>query len=152
MASDTRGTDLNSWWSNRAEFREHAAQGAAKLREARARLMAAIPNTRIAEEDLSDDDSVENILRDSNTALTALANAQAQFPKLNAALESEKGSFNGLTNQVRAAAQQAARTRAEQEARNALQSKRNWLVKQQKTRKFVAAVIFVLVLYVLIQY
>jgi hypothetical protein len=153
MPSDTRGTDLNSWWSNRAEFRQHSVQGAARLRETGKRLRAAVPGAKRSEEYLFfENETVESILQQADKALAALAKAQAQFPKLTASLESEKGLYQSVTNQVHGAAQQAARARVEKAARDDFQSRRNWLVKQQQTRKIVAAVIFVLVLYVLIQY
>jgi hypothetical protein len=135
MAGDCRGTDLTSWWRNRAAYRKETAQTVAQLREAQSRLERAAGDAEALYFEGPPTEQPGELIENANTTLAALATARAQLPKLLAALESEKTSYSTVNSNVRAAAEQRTRAQAELAVRNEVQARRRGLERKQKLRK-----------------
>jgi seryl-tRNA synthetase len=150
MPGDTRGTDLNSWWRNRAAFRQDVAQNVSRLRALQNRLSAAAGNAQPVMPAPSE--SVEELTEKTNKLLADLAEAKEQIPKHMAAMESDRTSLQAIQNNVRAGASQRVRQEAERAARATHEAANDALLRKQKIKKAMAAGTAAVVLFLVFWY
>jgi hypothetical protein len=150
MPGDTRGTDLNSWWRNRAAYRQDVTQNVSRLLALQKRLAAAAGNAQPVMP--APIDSVDELTEKTNQLLADLAEAKEQLPKHMAAMESDRASLQAIVNNVRAGASQRVRQEAERAARATHQAANDALLRNQKIKKTMAAGIAAVVLFLVFWY
>lgn len=147
---DTRGKDLNSWWTNRATYRKDVAQSVSRLRELQAKLAAAAGSAQPHMP--APTESADELAQKADKVLADLAEARAQLPKLSTALEADRQSMQSQIVNVRSSASHRVRTENEMAVKNAHQAARDGLKQRQKVKKMTAAGIAVVVLFLMLYY
>jgi hypothetical protein len=152
MPGSTRGSDLNSWWQNRAARRQEIAQAVAPLRDAQSRLSRAAGTSRPASVTTTPTDSADDLVRQANATLSAFSSLSAQAPRLVEAAREEQSALDAVKAAVERSSGLRARGQAEEEANKAYQTRVAAAKAGLALRKVCALVIFLVVLGVLYKY
>jgi hypothetical protein len=152
MQGDTRGTDLNSWWRNRALRRQEINQLVAQLRDTQSRLTQAAGNARPSPSGVSTSETPAKVLSEADPILTGLQSVDIQIEQLSSGRAAEQNALESVRAGVQRAAEQRSRHAAEAAARQAYESAQQWQKQQQTLRKLCAVGIFLAVLFVLARF
>lgn len=151
MAGDVRGRDLDSWWANRAAFRQEAAQAADQWRAAAARFAGAAGGIKATAVDLPDE-TLSSLNRQGERTLEALSGAQSRFAALDRERQEARSAFAAEESAIRSEGAERVRT----ERRSAHEKAHRTAVQLEKSktvvRKFGALLVGLLALYVIVRF
>ena len=145
MSIQTDGTDLNSWVTNRSQFRKHVSETLDVLEDCYKRLAAAVGKRQPDPAVTFKDTSVAGITALTQESITALRAAETEWSQLASERQAATAQFQSIRADIERAAQERGRKEAEQSA------VRQYWIKSNGT-KLAAIVIFLATLYVLFEF
>jgi hypothetical protein len=151
MAGDVRGRDLDSWWGNRAAFRQEAAQAANQWRAAAARFAGAAGGVKATAVD-SPDETLSSLNQQGERTLEALVSAHGRFAALDRERQEARSAFAAEESAIRT--EGAERVRAERQAAHQKAHHTTVQLEKSKTvvRKFGAVLVALLALYAILRF
>lgn len=152
MSGSARGSDLGSWWSNRAALRKDAVDGIAQLRDCQRQLTAAAGNTPAAAAVALSDWSIAGIVSGARSILEAIAQKQGELRSLTGARDAAQAQLAQTQEQIGHEGARRSEEKARKEAERNLRSRKaaGWVT--QKLCRLAGAGVFVLMLYILAVY
>lgn len=152
MSGSARGSDLGSWWSNRAALRKDAADGIAQLRDCQRQLSSAAGNTPAAATVALADRSIAAVVSGARRILEAIAQKQGELKGLTAARNAAQSELAQTQQQIGHEGARRSEEKARKEAERNLRSRKaaGWVT--QKLCRLAGAGVFVLMVYILAVY
>jgi Fe2+ transport system protein B len=150
MAGDVRGTDLDSWWQNRAAYRLDATQSAEQVRGAARGFGQAAGDTVAPRGTGRPKESIEHLLDSGQAAMLSLQKASQQLATLDGQRQQAQAECTAEQSSIQAATLQ--RVRAERQAAHERSQQTKVQLEKSKTalRKFAAIFLFLVVFYLII--
>jgi hypothetical protein len=152
MAGDVRGQDLNSWWQNRADYRQDVLQTVGQWRAAASSLSKAANGVTAPLQPAAPGETLESLARQADATLKSLQGMRNEFAGLSRERQQAQNEF--ATEQSAIMAESDRRAKAEQH--EAVQRAHSAAVMRSKlmlfARKAGALVIFGMVLYVIAEF
>src|SRR5579862_594775 len=104
MAGSTRGTDIKSWWENRAALRQEVQQSLEGLRSVAQMMASTAGDVRASTAAPAPGDTVRSLTEQADGVTAALAAATQQSARLKFELEGERAAFEQVQQEVAAEA------------------------------------------------
>ena len=152
MAGDLRGHDLDSWWQNRAAFRDDANLAIDQWRMAAANLSQASRGAKQAGDAAPWSETLASLNQAGQAILSGMQAATMQLTSLSGErgqVQTEFAAEQGAVDSDCRRRVQAANDRAMEQAHASAERAAKGKV---MLRKLIAAVIFIAVLYVIVRY
>ncbi len=158
MTSSARGSDLSSWWSNRASFRKDALGTLSQLRDCQRRLTAAAGSTPAAASAAADgtppsaDSSIAGLTAAADQILIAMTHAQGGIARLASARTAAQSELAQAEVQVALDARHRVQDKARTDAERRVRSRKvvGWAA--QKSCRLASLGVVVLMVYLLSVY
>ncbi len=152
MSGNARGSDLGSWWSNRAALRKDAVDAIAQLRDCQRQLSCAAGETPAAATIALADRSIAGVVAGARRILEAIAQKQGELKGLTAARNAAQAELAQTQQQIGHEGARRSEEKARKEAERNLRSRQaaGWVT--QKLCRLAGAGVFVLMLYILAVY
>ncbi len=152
MLGSARGSDLGSWWSNRAALRKEALESIAQLRDCQRQLSAAAGATPPAGSPSLPDRSPAGVVSVARQILQAIAQKQGELQALSATRNAAQSELAQTQQQISHEGARRSEEKARKEAERHLRSRKaaGWVT--QKLCRLAGAGVFVLMLYILAVY
>jgi hypothetical protein len=152
MAGDVRGHDLDSWWRNRARYRVDVSEAASQWRTEAERLSRAAGGARGAPLAAQPNETIGSATQSGDSVLMALMTARTQLQVMEAERQQAQSDFASEQSAIESGSRQRVQAERAQAHKDAQES----AVRAEKSkvivRKTGAALIFLVVLYVIVQY
>ena len=158
MTSSARGSDLNSWWSNRASLRKDALGTLNQLRDCQRRLTAAAGSTPVAASAPANgtppvaDSSIAGLTAATDQILIAMTHAQGEIARLASARTAAQSELAQAEVQVATDARRRVQDKARTDAERRLRSHKAMGWATQKFCRLASLGVVVLMLYLLSVY
>jgi hypothetical protein len=149
MAGPVRGDDLNSWWLNRATFRQDASKNVAQWQAAAARFSKAAEGARPSS---AANVPVDSLVRQGDAVVASLQAARARITALDQEREQAQSGYAATKNAVDAACHRRVQQEREQAGAQAYKSAVQAEKAKTTVRKLASAAIFLAVLYVIVRF
>jgi Fe2+ transport system protein B len=152
MAGDVRGHDLESWWQNRGRYRADVSDDARQWRTEAARLSSGSGGAKAGALAAPPDETIQSAMRSGDSLLMALTAARNQLQGLEGERQQAQSDFASEQSAIESGSRQRIQAERAQAHKNAQES----AVRAEKSkvivRKISATLIFLVVLYVIVQY
>jgi hypothetical protein len=149
---DVRGHDLDSWWANRGRYRADVSAEAQQWRAEAERLSRVAGGVRVAALAAPPDEYIKSAIQSGDSVLMALTVATNQLQ----GLETERQQAQSDLVSEQSAIESGSRQRVLAERAQANRNAQDSAVRAEKSkvivRKAAAVLIFLIVLYVIVQY
>ena len=152
MAASTEGTDLRSWFANRAAFRAQTREALEKLEECRQRLLIAVGKREPDPFVGFTDDSISGIASLTKEAVTQLWEADAELSQISSARQAAQSALQSTRQEVGWAAQQRAQKETEQASQRkyAARKRQAWI--KRKALRFGAIGVLLAAFYFVVRF
>jgi hypothetical protein len=152
MAGDVRGHDLNSWWENRAAYRDELAREMNQWLAASQTFAQAASGAKPAATAEPPGETLAQLTLAGDALTLALRAAAQQLPSVEGVRATAKAEFD----KEKAAVESDCRSRVQAERNNAMKRARDAADRMEKSkvalRKGLAILIFIFVAFVLLKY
>jgi hypothetical protein len=157
MTSSARGSDLNSWWSNRASLRKEAWTVFGQLRDCQGRLSAAAGDTPTSATAAATgappaDSSIAGLTAAADQILIAITHAQGEIGRLASARTAAQSELAGAEVQVALDARRRVQDKSRMDAERRLRSRKAMGWATQKFCRLASLGVVALMLYLLAVY
>jgi hypothetical protein len=158
MTSSARGSDLNSWWSNRASLRKEAAAALGQLRDCQRRLTAAaggnpaLATASSSRTPPSTDASITGLSTAADQIVIAMTHAQSEMERLAAARTAAQSELAAAKEQIEIDARRRIQGKARKDADRRLRSRKAMGWATQKICRLASVGVVVLMVYLLSVY
>ncbi|HEY4214687.1 MAG TPA: hypothetical protein VGM84_24635 [Steroidobacteraceae bacterium] len=156
MTSSARGSDLNSWWSNRASLRKEAAAALGQLRDCQRRLTAAAGGNPAPASSSrtppSTDASITGLSTAADQIVIAMTHAQSEMERLAEARTAAQSELAAAKEQIEIDARRRIQGKARKDADRRLRSRKAMGWATQKICRLASVGVVVLMVYLLSVY
>jgi Fe2+ transport system protein B len=152
MAGDVRGHDLDSWWQNRAAYRDDVNVAVDQWRVSAEQFASAAGGAPAAASAVPPNETLQSLRQLGQSVLAALKNAVAQLNGLEAEHQRAHSDFAAEQTAIESECHQRVQAERERARGKAHDASMRYEKSKVVVRKFIATLIFLVVLYVLVRF